>query len=71
MLASVPLLGLMPATAILNAAGDESLAAVAAGELRPVYLPARPPSELEPGWTVEAGERHAPGRGAPRDRLRR
>ena len=52
-LAAVPLLGLVPATAILNAAGDESLAAAAAGELRPVYLPGRPPSELESGWTVE------------------
>jgi alkylation response protein AidB-like acyl-CoA dehydrogenase len=53
-LASVQLLGLLPATAILDAAGDESLAAVAAGELRPAYVPARPPSEIEPGWTVEA-----------------
>jgi alkylation response protein AidB-like acyl-CoA dehydrogenase len=52
-LASVPLLGLVPATAILNAAGDESLEAVANGELRPVYLPARPPGELEAGWSVE------------------
>ena len=52
-LASIPLLGLLPATAILNAAGDESQSAVAAGELRPTYLPARPPSELESGWTVE------------------
>ena len=53
-LASVPLLGPMPASAILNAAGDESLAAVASGDLRPVYLPARPPSERDPAWTVEA-----------------
>jgi alkylation response protein AidB-like acyl-CoA dehydrogenase len=52
-LASVPLLGLLPATAILDAAGDESLPAVAAGELRPAYVPARPPSELEPFWTVQ------------------
>ncbi len=52
-LAAVPLLGLVPATAILAAAGDESLEAVAAGELRPVYVPARPPSEFEAGWTVE------------------
>jgi alkylation response protein AidB-like acyl-CoA dehydrogenase len=52
-LASIPLLGLLPATGILNAAGDESLGAVAAGELRPAYVPARPPSELESGWTVE------------------
>jgi alkylation response protein AidB-like acyl-CoA dehydrogenase len=52
-LAAVPLLGLLPATAILNAADDESLPAVASGELRPVYLPARPPGELERGWTVD------------------
>jgi alkylation response protein AidB-like acyl-CoA dehydrogenase len=52
-LAAVPLLGLVPATAILGAAGDESLTAIAAGELRPVYMAARPPSEAESGWTVE------------------
>jgi alkylation response protein AidB-like acyl-CoA dehydrogenase len=53
-LASVPLLGLLPATAILNAADDQTLAAIAAGELRPAYLPARPPSDLESRWTVDA-----------------
>jgi alkylation response protein AidB-like acyl-CoA dehydrogenase len=52
-LASVPLLGLVPATAILGAASDESLSQAAAGELRPVYLPARPPSELEDAWTTD------------------
>src|SRR5437764_2069925 len=52
-LAGAPLLGLLPATALLDAAGDESLAAVAAGEVRPAYVPARPPSDQEPGWTVE------------------
>ncbi len=52
-LAGVPLLGVVPATAILQAAGDESLHAVATGDVRPVYLPARPPSEMEPGWTVD------------------
>jgi alkylation response protein AidB-like acyl-CoA dehydrogenase len=52
-LASVPLLGLLPATAILNAAGDAVLPAVAAGQQRPAYVPARPPSELSPRWTVE------------------
>jgi alkylation response protein AidB-like acyl-CoA dehydrogenase len=52
-LAAVPLLGLVPATAILGAAEDESLDAIAAGDIRPAYLPARPPSELEHGWTVE------------------
>jgi alkylation response protein AidB-like acyl-CoA dehydrogenase len=58
-LASVPLLGLLPATAVLNAADDESLAAVAAGELRPVFVPARPPSELESRWTVDPHTGHA------------
>ncbi len=53
-LASVPLLGLLPATAILDACSDESLAAVAAGGLRPAYVPARPPDDLEPAWTVDA-----------------
>ena len=69
-LASIPLLGLLPATAILNAAGDESLASVAAGELRPAYVPARPPSELESGWTVEPRSGVAPGRGAAGDHRR-
>jgi alkylation response protein AidB-like acyl-CoA dehydrogenase len=52
-LAAVPLLGLMPAAAILDAAGDETLAAVATGELRPAYLPARPPGDTQDGWTVD------------------
>jgi alkylation response protein AidB-like acyl-CoA dehydrogenase len=52
-LAAVPLLGLVPATAILDRAGDESLQAIADGEVRAAYVPARPPSELEGGWTVE------------------
>jgi alkylation response protein AidB-like acyl-CoA dehydrogenase len=52
-LASVPLIGLLPATAILDSAGDESLSAVAAGDVRPVYVPARPPSERLDRWTVE------------------
>jgi alkylation response protein AidB-like acyl-CoA dehydrogenase len=52
-LAGVPLLGVIPATALLDAAGDESLEAVGAGDLRPVYLPARPPGDLGDGWTVQ------------------
>ena len=52
-LAPVPLLGLLPATSVLQAAGDSSLEAVASGELRPTYVPARPPGDLEDGWTVE------------------
>jgi len=52
-LAPVPLLGVLPATAILDAASDESLAQVASGELRPAYVPARPPGDVESRWTVE------------------
>ena len=52
-LASIPLLGALPASAILDAAGDESLEAVASGELRPAYVPARPPGDRESRWTVE------------------
>src|SRR5438270_6490410 len=52
-LAPVPLLGQLPASAILDAAGDQSLEAVAAGELRPAYVPARPPGDYERRWTVE------------------
>ena len=52
-LASVPLLGLMPAAAILEAVGDETLDAVASGELRPAYVPARPPGGQDEVWTVD------------------
>jgi alkylation response protein AidB-like acyl-CoA dehydrogenase len=52
-LAGVPLLGLLPATAILDAAGYEGLEAIASGEVRPTWLPARPPGDVIGGWTVE------------------
>ncbi len=52
-LAAAPLLGLLPATAVLNAARDRSLAVVAAGELRPIFVPARPPGDVEQRWTVD------------------
>jgi alkylation response protein AidB-like acyl-CoA dehydrogenase len=54
-LAPVPFLGLVPATAILDAAGHAALEAVAAGDVRPVWIPTRPPGDLEPRWTVDAG----------------
>src|ERR1700761_7086388 len=38
-LAGVPLLGLLPATAVLDAAQHPGLEAVAAGELRAAYVP--------------------------------
>jgi alkylation response protein AidB-like acyl-CoA dehydrogenase len=52
-LASVPLLGLLPATAILDAGGHDAIRTVASGETRAAWLPARPPSHGEVAWTVE------------------
>jgi alkylation response protein AidB-like acyl-CoA dehydrogenase len=68
-LAPVPLLGLLPASALLQAAGDEALEAIAAGDVRPSWLPARPPGDLIDGWTVDArtGKRRAPAPGATVD----
>jgi alkylation response protein AidB-like acyl-CoA dehydrogenase len=53
-LAGVPLLGHLPASALLDDAGDERAAAVAEGELRACFVPARPPGDLGGGWTVES-----------------
>jgi alkylation response protein AidB-like acyl-CoA dehydrogenase len=68
-LAGVPLLGLLPASALLQAAGDTSLEAVAAGEVRPAWLPARPPGDLVEDWTVDArvGKHRAPAPAATVD----
>src|SRR5271154_2792226 len=54
-LAGVPLLGPLPATAILADApgAAELLSDIATGERRAAYLPAQPPSDLEPRWTVD------------------
>jgi alkylation response protein AidB-like acyl-CoA dehydrogenase len=53
-LASVPLLGHLPATFLLDRAGAaEALAPLAAGETRAACVPARPPTDLGDGWTVD------------------
>jgi len=55
-LAAIPLLGHLPATAILNdsANGGELLGALATGERRAAYLPAGPPTEEgDERWTVD------------------
>jgi alkylation response protein AidB-like acyl-CoA dehydrogenase len=54
-LASVPLLGHLPATFILDRAGAESglLSELAAGSRRAAYVPAKPPTDLAPEWTAE------------------
>jgi alkylation response protein AidB-like acyl-CoA dehydrogenase len=63
-LASVPLLGHLPATAILNAGGFDGdvLTKLASGELRAAYVPARPGDDRDPAWTAEprGGKRRAP-----------
>jgi alkylation response protein AidB-like acyl-CoA dehydrogenase len=52
-LAGVPLLGHLPASVLLDAAGHAALGAVATGEQRAAFVPARPPNDLEPRWTVD------------------
>ena len=54
-LASVPLLGHLPATAILNDAPSaaEFLPALASGERRAAYLPSRPPDDITDRWSAD------------------
>jgi alkylation response protein AidB-like acyl-CoA dehydrogenase len=57
-LAGIPLLGHLPATAILgDGAGgpgqSDLLGDLATGERRAAYLPAQPPSELEQRWSAD------------------
>lgn len=53
-LAPVPLVSVLPAATILDAAGDADSAAAAGGELRVAWVPAAPPTDLDDRWTVEA-----------------
>ncbi len=54
-LASVPLLGHLPASAILNDSPNaaELLPELASGERRAAYLPASPPSDVEERWSAD------------------
>ncbi len=53
-LASVPLLGHLPATFLLDRAGaTDVIGALAAGETRAAFVPARPPTDLGDGWSVD------------------
>jgi alkylation response protein AidB-like acyl-CoA dehydrogenase len=52
-LASVPLLGHLPATFLLDRAGAGVTPALAAGEERAAFVPARPPTDLSDEWTAE------------------
>src|SRR4051794_10926734 len=53
-LAGVGLLGHLPASEILDVAGDPRVAAVAEGELRACFVGARPPGDVDGSWSVEA-----------------
>src|SRR5947209_15576303 len=61
-IASIPLLGHLVATAVLSDSptGESLLAELATGEKRAAYLPVRPPDDVSDEWTVDP---HAgPGR---------
>ncbi len=70
-LAAVPLLGHLPASAILDSSSAAAalLPALAAGEQRAAYLPTRPPDDLRGEWTVDpaGGMERAPAPSAVRD----
>jgi alkylation response protein AidB-like acyl-CoA dehydrogenase len=53
-LAPVPLLGHLVGSWLLDRGGYEGIEAVAAGDTRVAFAATRPPSDLEPAWTVEA-----------------
>ncbi len=60
-LASVPLLGHVAGTAVLDAApgvDGELLRALAEGERRAAFIGARPPGDLDPEWTVDPEQGH-------------
>lgn len=63
-LASVPLLGHLPATALAGSGGldDETVGKLASGELRAAFVAARPGDDVDPAWTSEprSGKRRAP-----------
>lgn len=63
-LASVPLLGHLPATAILSDAPRvaDYLPALASGERRAAYLPSQPPTDVQEHWTADpaSGSQRAP-----------
>ena len=70
-LAGVPLLGHLPASAVLNdaPAGAHLLDALATGERRAAYLPVCPPDDVRAQWTVDpvSGLERAPAPSAQRD----
>jgi alkylation response protein AidB-like acyl-CoA dehydrogenase len=70
-LAPVPLLGHLVGSFLLDRGGYDGIADVASGDRRVAYVPARPPSDLTPEWTVdsERGARRAPAPKLDGDKL--
>ena len=66
MLAASPLLGHLPATALLDRGGYDGIeAAGRAASARAACVPARPPGDVDAGWTVEPARGHARRAPAP------
>jgi alkylation response protein AidB-like acyl-CoA dehydrogenase len=63
-LAATPLLGHLPASVLADRAGGTLARDLASGAVRAALVPARPPGDLVPGWTVDptsgAGRMPAP-----------
>jgi alkylation response protein AidB-like acyl-CoA dehydrogenase len=53
-LAGVELLGHLPASALLDAAGYEGIEEIASGSRRAAFVGALPPGDLDEGWTVDS-----------------
>ncbi len=52
-LAGIELLGHLPASELLDRAGDSRVGAVAEGDVRACFVAAQPPGDLDDRWTVE------------------
>jgi alkylation response protein AidB-like acyl-CoA dehydrogenase len=67
-LAPLALLGHLVGSWLLDRGGYEDIEAIASGEKRAAYVPARPPGDVETAWTVDAerGARRRPSSRAAR-----
>jgi alkylation response protein AidB-like acyl-CoA dehydrogenase len=70
-IAPLPILGHFVGSYLLDRGGYEGIEAVASGERRVAYVPARPPGDVETAWTVEAerGSQRAPAPTLDGDRV--
>ena len=53
-LAGVELLGHLPASELLDKGGYADIEPVASGDVRAAFVPAQPPGDLDPEWTVDS-----------------